>query len=399
MPDIIGKDKNQMTIMIENREIIVESASLIRTMDTGCDVLSAVMPWQLGLDSEIDRITAPYSYSPAKIYIGGSLVSEMILYDIEHITNSRGTVKNLTFASKLADIVDSTIIPPYEMNNVKLTTRCEQQCFPFGISVIVGDDAAAAMNETRKKIVTVQKREVITYNIDLSNQTINQRYILTPTKKSKYVTDEKKFPRVKAEPTDTIFKHLAKLATQRGVLLSCTKEGDLLITTANIKSKPVGTIEEGDSYLSDEYKIKFAGRDRYNKYRALVKSSGSTKVTSTQTAIDKTVKAPRMMTFQANDEIPGGAKNAAIWRKNKSAADALSSSFPVSSWYAPNEKLWTPNTTVTIISKTMGLKKGFTFLITRVEYKYETGGSTAVLELKPPSMYSQSAELEEPWLV
>ncbi len=393
MPDL------DFTVKINNRTIVVESATLIKTMDTGADACSVVMPWQPGNDPEIDTITKPYSYSPAQIFIGDKLVSEQILYDVTQTTNSGGTVKNLEFWSKTADIIDSTVIAPYEMNNVKLTDRCKQQCKPYGISVIIGDDAAKSINETRRIIVTEGTKRVRATNgrYDPKNGAFgNYKYETVPNKKSKYVTDEKKFPRVKAEPTETIFSHLAKLAAQRGLLLSCTVNGDLLITKADLNSKSVGTIEESISGLSNEYSAKFSGRDRFAMYRAIVKSSASRKTSGTQTASDLTIPAPRLLTFNADDNIPGEAKNAAEWRKNKSAADAMSLSFPVNSWYAPDGSLWTPNTKVTVISETMSAKKGFTFLITSVEYVFSNSGCTAKLSLKPPSVYSDG-KIEEPW--
>jgi len=392
-------DRDTLTVIIGNREIIVESASFIRTMDTGADACSVIMPWEIGLDPDIDRITRPYSYSPAKIKIGDEVVSEMILYDVTQRTNSSGTVRELEFFSKTADIIDSTVIAPYEMNNVKLTDRCKQQCNPYGINVLIGDDTLQSISETRKVIYDTGKtREFVigaTFSRTLDLKPITQKF---PIKKSKLVTDEKKFPRVKAEPTETIWSHLSKLAAQRGLLLSCTPQGDLLITTANVNGKPVGTIEEEISPLASEFQAKFSGRDRFAMYRAIVKSSNTSRPAGIQTAKDSVVKAPRLLTFNADDNIPGEAKSAAEWRKNKSAADAMSISFPVNGWYAPDGSLWKPNTTVTIISDTIGTgKKGFTFLITRVELKYSSGGNSAVLELKPPTMYSTGI-LEEPWL-
>jgi prophage tail gpP-like protein len=388
-------DRDKLKIILGTREIVVESATYIKTMDTGADACSAVMPWEPGRDSVIDKITAPYSYSNAQIYIGDELQSEMVLYDVTHKTTSSGTSKDLEMFSKIADIIDSTVRPPYEMNKVKLTDRCKQQCEPYGISVVVGDDAAEELHKKRKVSQTIGYRAK---SITLSTgEVMYSEYKTIPIKKSKLVTDEKKFPRVKAEPTDTVWEHLAKLAAQRGLILSCTKYGDLLITTANENSRIVGSIEEGQTSLSSEYQAIFSGRNRFNSYKAIVKSSGSSRASKTQKAFDPVVQRPRLLTFNADDDIPGEAKSAAEWRKNKSAADAMSISFPVNSWYAPDNTLWQPNTRVIIKSKTIGTeKKGFTFLITRVEFKYSASGTSAILELKPPTVYT-TGEIEEPW--
>ena len=390
------KDKDEMTLIIQDKEVVIESATLVKTMDTGADGFTAVIPWSPGLDAKLDEITKPYSYSNAGIYIGGNLESEQVLYDVTHSTSGR-TEKTLEFWSKTADIIDSTVIAPYEMNNVKLTDRCRQQCEKFGIAVIVGEDVASELNETRKVIVDTGKKKTFVTGAKLTN-TLTWEPIKTdvPIKKSKYVTDEKKFSRVKAEPTDTIFSHLSKLAAQRGLLLSCTSSGDLLITKANINAKPVGTIEEGVSWLCDTYTAKWSGRDRFNIYRAITKSAGSSKASGIQATTDPIVKSPRLLTFNAPDDLPGEVKSAAEWRRNKSAADALTFQLPVNSWYAPDGSLWKPNTTITIISETLDIKNGFTFLITSVEYKYENGGTTATLSVKPPSTYD-SGVISEPW--
>lgn len=386
-------DRDTLTVIVDNREIIVESASFVRTMDTGADACTIIMPWTPGLDLEIDRVTKKYSYSPAQIKIGDEVISEQILYDVTQRTNSSGTVKELEFWSKTADIIDSTVIAPYEMNNVKLTDRCKQQCNPYGIAVIVGEDVIKKISETKRVTLTSQSKK---QNIEFKTGTFaGGQYVNAVTitnqsnKKSKLITDEKKFPRVKAEPTETVWSHLTKLAAQRGLLLSCTPSGDLLITTANINGKPVGTIEEAISNNASEFSAKFSGRDRFNTYRAIVKSSSTSRPAGIQKATDSVVTSPRLLTFNANDNIPGEAKSAAEWRKNKSAADAMSISFPVNGWYAPDGEIWKPNTTVTIISKTLETnKKNFTFLITRVELKYSSAGNSAILELKPPSVYS-----------
>lgn len=396
---ITGKGPNDFTIIINNKKIIVESAAFIKTMDTGADACTVVIPWTPGLDADTDTNTAPYSYSNAGVYIGNDLQSEMVLYDVTQSTRNR-TEKTLEFFSKTADIIDSTVIAPYEMNNIRLTDRCKQQCKPYGISVIVGQDAAETLNVTHKEIRTIGYKRVaqISGHYDpAAGATGNYNLVNVPVKKSVYVTDEFKFPRIKAEPVDTVFYHLSKLASQRGLLLSNTKYGDLLITKGNPNAASIGTIYEGKTALPDEYVAHFKGRDRFNTYRALVRTPHHHKTAYIQTVQDMTVKSPRLLTFHADDNIAGSVKNSAVWRKNKSAADAMTLSFPVNSWYGPDEKLWQVNTAVTVISDTLSTKKGFTYLITRVEFKYSNRGNTAVLQLKPPSVYSTDSELVEPW--
>jgi prophage tail gpP-like protein len=170
-----------------------------------------------------------------------------------------------------------------------------------------------------------------------------------------------------------------------------------LIVAPNIAGNPLGTIEDVNP-MAESYEIKFTGRERWKYYRAIASSSRTGRAAAAGTAQDDVVTPPRKLTFTADDNLPGEAPNAAAWRKNKAAADALSIPFPVNSWYGPDGRLWMPNTRVTVVSDTIGLSDGFTFLISRVELKYAANGTTATLELKPPSAYSTDPEIQEPWL-
>ena len=176
-----------------------------------------------------------------------------------------------------------------------------------------------------------------------------------------------KFARVSAEQTDTIFEHLKKIAAQRGILLSCTWDGNLLLTRANTDDKPIGTIEEGDAN-AENYTADYNGRNRYRYYRAIATSSRKGKTAKTGVTEDTVLKSQRYLTFRADANIPGEALNSAEWRRNKSAAEAMTIQFPVSSWYGPDGKLWRPNTQITVVSPTIGLQSGYTMLITSVEF-------------------------------
>jgi prophage tail gpP-like protein len=212
-----------------------------------------------------------------------------------------------------------------------------------------------------------------------------------------FIREDQKFVYVGADQTEKIYDHLKKLATQFGIILSCTPRGDLLLIRPNVNAKLIGTIEEErPAGETEKYEISFKGRERFAKYRAIASSSKHHRSAKPGEAIDKTVKAPRVFTFKATDSIPGEAKNAAEWRKNKAAADSLSIPFPVNSWYGPDGKLWQPNTIVTVISPTIGVPKGYNFLISQVELDYKKSGTTGELKLIPPSFYT-TGEIDEPW--
>lgn len=337
-----------LKLEIKGREILITDGTIVKTMDTGADAFTCIMPWTIGKDPFIDEVTAPFSYSDARLFVNDEIFAEMILYDVQHTTNAEGTVKELAFYSKTADMLDSSVRFPFEQNNITLLDRCIKQAEQFNIDVIVDD------------------------GVNIGGR----------------------FTRVTAEPTDMCFESLTTLSAQRGLLLSCTKEGNLLITKAKPDSPTVGTIEENISPLASQYSMSFNGRDRFTRYEAHVQSARGGIIK--QRAEDQRVNRNRFYTFRADDGLPGEGKNAAIWRRNKSTADSLSIDFPVNSWRAPNGSIWQPNTTVTVKSQTMNIEKGFTFLITQVQYTYSNGGNTANLKLVPPSLYGDG-EIVEPW--
>lgn len=349
------KSQNELTLIIEGKEIIIESGKLLITMDTCANAFTCVMPWFPGVDHVIDDITAPYSYSECGIYIGGKLQMLGILYNVTHKIDENGRIKELEIFTKTADVIDSSVRFPFETNNMDLFDRCVSQMNStvlnrqFDIGVVVDSGA------------------------DLGG----------------------KFSRIGVKNTDNCFESLKKLAAQRGLLISCTVDGDLKIIKPNVNGFSVGTIKEDDGQ-SSIFEAKFSGRDRYRYYESIASSSKKSKTKKRQQAQDAVVTRPRFLTFNADDSLPGEALNSAEWKKNKSAADALSINFPVNSWHGPDNKLWTINTNVTVVSETLNIKNGFTFLITGVEFNYSNSGITAILNLKPPTFFTTGI-LEEPW--
>lgn len=391
-------DKDKVTLMIGEREIVFSSAKFVRTMDTLCDALTITMPWTPGLDTELDKVTAPYSYSDCAFYIGGDLQMLGILYDVTHKQLREGSFKELSIYTRTADLIDSTVWPPYEANNISLVNRCKQQANPFGINVVVGD----GVNETVKRKVTKEWKEKgfdgpvrPRYLFKTFDEQINYLAMQIGTvayKKSKIITEEYKFPRVAAHQTDKIFDHLKKLAAQRACLLSCTKYGDLLITKANLADPPVGTIEEGKG-LAEQFEAKFVGRKRFNIYRALMHSARHGAPVLAAVVKDNDVPAKRILTFQANNVLPGEGKKAAEWQMRKHAAESFTFPLPVNGFYNPQNKIWQPNTLITIKSKILDVPNGeYTLLIKAVEFNYENNGIATILSLTPPWAYSLDLE-------
>lgn len=341
---LTNKPKDKLTIIISGQEIIVVAARIFRAIDTAADGWTATIEWTPGENKELDKILLPYKYPAASVYIGNQLVINGLLYITEPRSGITGIRKNLTGFSYSVDAVDSMLKPPYEKNNVTLEQRANELVGALGIKAIFDFDSGGP------------------------------------------------FDRITASPTDTIFTHLQKLAAQRGLLVSSDVNGNLLFTRS-AASGPVGTIKEG-AQLAGEWSAKFDGRKLFNAYRAIGQTPGGN--AQIAIALDKNVPRSRFMTFSVNNITAGNIKKAAEWRRSKQMAESLKIPVAVMGWLAPNGNIWRDNTLVTVISETLHIPAGYTFLIKRVEFILDNNGQTTNLELVPPAVYT-SKEIKYIW--
>ena len=350
LPQLPGKEKDDFTILIEGVQFKVQAGRVIRSIDTAADGWSATILWN-PKNPLTNRVLLPFKYPVASCYLGSLLTVNGYLYNMKNRVTPSGIFKDLEGFSFTADIVDSTIKPPYEQQNVTLQTRAQTLVLPLGILI---------------------KWEVLEPDLP--------------------------FDRVTAKPEDTIFKHLSELAAQRGILISSTPLGELLFTKAALGA-PIGTIQE-EFPPGKDVEISFNGRKRFNTYKAISQTPGRKKAakgfTKSAISLDVAVPRSRFKTFIADNSTAADIQKAANWKRSKQVADSLTIPFPVSSWYDPTGNLWRENTLVVVRSDSLQVPFGFTFLIRSVEYIYEPGGTTAVLSLVPPQVYT-GLPIVEPW--
>ena len=356
---LTGKSRDEMTFVIGGIEIRMVAARITRTMDTGTSGWSGRMVWNPGLDDKIDFATRPYGYSRAAAYIGNDLLVSGTLYIVEPELTDTGLTKVLTGFSFTADAVDSNLQPPYEYSGVTLEQLGAALIPQFGIKAVFETGTGGP------------------------------------------------FERVTGRESDTVFAFFSKLATQRGVLVGDTLEGDLLFHTANTEGKPVGTIEETQP-LAIGWRAKYDGRKRFSVIKVITPSGAALAnlkwgqgakpedtAPVTHSAVDGSIPRYRFQTYRADNVTKGNVENAARWRKNRQFVEALTLPFPVAGWYAPDGSRWAENTLVTVVSPTLGVPLGFTFLIRSVEFILEDK-RTAVLQLVPPQAYTNK-EIGDVW--
>ncbi len=339
-----NKDPDGIYIELDGYEVRPLECRILRTVDTIVNSCNFAIPWQLGFDTELDKRVRPKSYTPCKVSIGGELIINGLLYKVNS-TVAGGTKLLLSIDTPTADLVDSTLKPPLERNNITLEARAKEIAEPLGFSVKVSTDTGG------------------------------------------------EFDRVTANGNQKIFDHLVRLARQRGVLLSNDLQNNVDIISANIDGAPIATLEEGVTAGVTGWGVNVDGREMFNVYRAVGRNPlGESKGKS----VDSAVPRSRFKTVQADESTDGNIEAAATWARNKTTADALSFPLTVEGWCDPQGNLWKENEKVTIVSPSMFLEKGFDFLINKVEYILTTSGRSTVLSFVPPTVYSRG-EIIEPW--
>lgn len=350
---LTGKRPDQMTFIVGDREIPLLAARIIRTMDTGTSGWSGRMVWAPGEDKELDQITRPYGYERAAAYIGDTLLVSGRLYITEPELTDAGLTKVLTGFSFTADMVDSNKQPPYEYADVTLDQLAAAFTPPIGIKSVVKADTGG------------------------------------------------KFALATGHESDTLFGYLSRLATERGLLVGDTPEGDLLIHRADTDGEPVGTLDETHP-IATGWKAKYDGRKRFSVFKCINAAGTATAVPLwkdigaaapveanpiTESITDPEIPTSRFYSFRADDTTLANTKAAARWRRNKQYIESLTQPITVVDWYAPDGSLWRENTLVTVVSAVLGVPKGFTFLIRSVEFILEDKRTT-VLQLVPPQGYT-----------
>lgn len=360
MPRMQRTDPKDFTLVLTardysvSREIRVLSGRVSRSCDTLTDGWTASVPWTPGKDSALDTLLGPYSYALSQVYLGPRLVNTGYLYSVENDIQDSGVTKSLVGFASTADLVDSTVKPDDDngcmWSDTSILDFAKQITAKFGIEAVATPEV---MNDT----------------------------YLEP------------FPMIQCQVTDKYGDVIAKLAFQRQMLATNDYLGNLLLWSAQTSGKPVGTLAEGDPRVT-KWNIKFAGRDRFGTYIVYGQDSFGSQIQSE--SVDPVVPAYRVQGVTAGELGEGNVQTTAVFKRNQQLVQALTFPIPVTDWYAPDGSLWGPNTLVRIVSPSMHIPKGFTFLVRQSVHVFEANKRTTDLSLIPPDIYS-SSPLQEPW--
>jgi prophage tail gpP-like protein len=353
-----------MTVIIDGKKVNVTNGRVKRSIETCADGFTATIP----LDETFKEFPfKPFGFEDVEVYLGKELVLTGRLYKPEIDFTTGGYYAKIEGASYAADFVDSVIYPPLEIHYARL------------------DQIAKSLVEQ-----------------------LGLEYEETSEIKPHF------FERATADPEDTMFEFVSKLANSLGMLVTSTATGKVTLISANTKSKPVCVLGNDKNPLS-EAKAAWDGRDLFNRYRATtqnpatIQSNGKKKGKRgpahrrkrikiayepktnyrATTYTDIQVPETRQMSTSCDNATIADVEKTVMALMRNAYADALKIKIPVKDWYIPNTTdLWKENVIVTVQSPAIFLHKGFDMLVRGVEYIYDNNGCTAVLDVIPPQCYS-----------
>lgn len=220
------------------------------------------------------------------------------------------------------------------------------------------------------------------------------------------------FPTVSYGQGDTIFSLLARLAQQRGLLLTSDGQGRLVITAAARERLP-GALCLGQNIISGQMRV--SERERFSHY--IVKGQGQTSGGVADSLFEDDPKEAMSPQGQASDpgvtrhrplviladtaENTGSFERRARWEAVTRAGRSQSVSYTVAGWGPEPGTLWQPNRLVKVQDDYLGLDQDL--LVEQVEYSLDENGAQSRLTLVPPDAYApkpaadQAKKMKSPW--
>ena len=344
-----GDDPDSYRIVLKGPGVTYEitdalEVSQIVFMNTMANGFNFLIPWE-DPDPDLQFLVKEDGYYDAYLYIGGKLNYQCIIYNFRREHTDRGLTQRVWCFSPAADAVDSRVEPPYTYTNITLEKLIQD-------------------NLTRPHAIQVEM----------------------------LINDDTRFQQCQASNSDTIAKFLQKYCNQRQSFLNSKPDGNARVWRANINSKSVGTIEEGEARPVG-FLYEYKGRKRFTNYKGITETpAGNLEAYVT----DIRVPLTRKTTIEIDSAITQAELEKAVnWHMKKTDAEAKKRVFPVTGFYAPNGELYDANTIISIISKTMNAPGGFDFLIEGLERKWNAQGKTTDLHITDPAaFFTEEAELE-----
>lgn len=284
-----------MRITIDNKDInYFNNGTITLRLDSIASTFEFSTYYQ-PQDLEYQEIFKPLQYKPILIYNSkDKLILTGTILNHRFTSNQGRELVIISGYSKSGILEDVSIPPrnyPLESTNKSLKDIATSLCGLFGIKVIVSNQSK---NISETIVLNQQK-----------NLTVRSEFDNLKAK------SESVFGRTSASPTETIRDYLAKLASQKNIILSHNEKGDVLLFQPEYNQKPKYFFTKGNTLsMSIDYNGQAMHSDIYIVRQPSDENAGlSTFDSSKNTLIAKYRPTTKIMSSGDDAQTKDAAKN------------------------------------------------------------------------------------------
>ena len=204
------------------------------------------------------------------------------------------------------------------------------------------------------------------------------------------------FDSVACDPGKKVLSFLIELAKKRNLIISDTVRGKLVFLKSTTTGQPVARLQQGSSPV-------FSVVPTFNPQEYYSHITGIEPFIPNLPGLQFTVKNERLqgvvrpLTFKIPDTKDADLKTAVEAKIGRMFGNAASYSIGVATWRDSKGKLWTPNTTITLLAPDAMIYNEYEFEIRSVEFNRERSVETAILNLVIPGSFSGKIPKVMPW--
>lgn len=344
-------DPDETAVLIDGKRFrFWDDIRLTRSLDT-MDTVELSAPFQHDAPGFRDVIK-PFSYKPLIVTIGGELSFTGTLIGVNPtIANDRKTLQ-ISGYSRPGVLNDCTapasMYPLVHFEGMALPEIAKALAKPFGLSVVFNGPPGSAVE------------------------------------------------RLSAGASETVLAFLSVLAKERSLVISSTPAGELLFQQAAPLGRPVASLIQGSSpvlsvtpsFSPQEYFSHVTGIES-----VILGTEGSA----------YTVKNPhlagiiRPLVFEPSDVVGGDVQEAVRAKVGRMFGNMAAYQVEVDTWRDSSNRLWSPNTTISLHAPDAMIYKPYEFVIRSVQRFRDGERKTATLDLVLPGAFSGSGPEVMPW--
>lgn len=245
-------------------------------------------------EKEFQELFKPLQYLPVEIYNSKKkLIFTGTILNHRFVSNKGRNLVIISGYSKCGILEDVCIPPtnyPLESTNKSLKDIATQLCGLFGIKVVVSDQAKSISDSTVKTKSNIKAKS------DFDSIKAKSNSI---------------FGRTSASPTETIRDYLAKLASQKNIVLSHNEKGEVLLFQPEYNQLPRYFFTKGNTI---EMSLDYNGQALHSDIYIVTQPSDENEGVSTQDVAKNTLVAKyrpttKIMTSGEDTQTKEAARN------------------------------------------------------------------------------------------